>query len=89
MSTYSVAASIQTDKTCVTLGSWPTSAPVTRKASSTISFVDVIDYQGLLHFFYPPSAVNDDDRTQENDAIRKSSDFPPQSCVVDWMPFCQ
>ena len=31
------------DKTCVTLGSWATSAPVARHASTKISFVDVLN----------------------------------------------
>src|SRR5262249_54164635 len=34
---------------------------------------------------YPPSAINDDDRRQKNDAIQKCSDFPPQSCVFDFV----
>ena len=34
---------------------------------------------------YPPSAINDDDRTQKNDAIQKCSDFPPQSCAFDFV----
>src|SRR5215813_8848964 len=34
---------------------------------------------------YPPSAINDDDRRQKTDAIQKCSDFPPQSCVFDFV----
>ena len=29
--------------------------------------------------------INDDDRSQKNDAIQKCSDFPPQSCVFDFV----
>jgi len=34
---------------------------------------------------YPPSAINDDDRMQKNNAIQKCSDFPPQSCAFDFV----
>jgi hypothetical protein len=34
---------------------------------------------------YPPSAINDDDRRQKNDAIQKCSDSPPQNCVFDFV----
>jgi hypothetical protein len=40
---------------------------------------------GLLQFFYPASAINDDDLRQKNDAIQKCFDFPPQSCVFDFV----
>src|SRR5262245_14138218 len=33
----------------------------------------------------PSRAINDDDRRQKNDAIQKCSDFPPQSCVFDFV----
>jgi len=39
---------------------------------------------GLSYLLYPPSAINDD-RRQENDAIQKCSDFLPQSCVFDFV----
>ena len=36
---------------------------------------------------YPPSAIDDDNRWQEDDASQKCSDFPPQRCVFDFVNF--
>jgi hypothetical protein len=37
--------------------------------------------KGFRQFFYPSSAIDDDDRRQKRDAIQKSSDFPAQGYV--------